>query len=75
MAPTSRRPVTGRSNARRHMELETRMFLIEGDMDASDAGLARVGQMLNKILYTLVGLLVSVTTAAILLALNLVVGQ
>ena len=57
-----------RSQQRRDMDDHTRIVLIEGDTDELE-GIVRGMQ---KVLY---GILISTTTAAILLALNLVVGR
>lgn len=55
------------------MDIATRVYLLEGDADEFAAGIAKVGATLNKILWVLVTLLISVSTGALLLALNLVV--
>lgn len=66
--------VMSRVAARRNMDEATRLTLLEGDADEFEQGLGRVAKTLDRILWTLVGLLVSVTTGGLLLALNLVVS-
>ena len=62
-----------RHESRKHQAVETRLYLIEGDLDEFEQAVAKVNATLNKILWTLVGLLISTSTGAVLFALNLVV--
>jgi hypothetical protein len=57
---------------RAHFTPETRISLVESDLDTIDARLLDTNERLGKILWALVGLLISVTTASVLLAINLV---
>lgn len=63
-----------RVEARRDFDDGTRLRLVEGDLDKMDAELVEIRKVLNKILWAVVGLLISVTTASILLVLNLAGG-
>lgn len=49
----------------------TRLRLIEDDLDTLESELHTMNDRLSKILWALIGLLISVTTAAILLAVNI----
>lgn len=60
-----------RTAERGHFEIPVRLQLVEKDLDRLDDGLATVAKRLDRILWALVGLLISVTTACILLAINL----
>lgn len=51
-----------------------RLRLVETDLDSFDGALDRMNDRLTKILWALVGLLISVTTACVLLAINAGVG-
>lgn len=62
-----------RANERIHFDDKTRIALLETDLDGMDLRLAETNDRLAKILWALIGLLISVTTASILLAINLVV--
>lgn len=55
--------------------MATRVSLLEGDADATERKLAAIGERLDKILWAMVGLVISVATACVLLALNLVVNR
>lgn len=66
--------MTARSEARARFDHETRLSLVEQDADELETGIAAVAERLSKILWALVGLLITVTTSSIFLALNLVVN-
>ena len=63
-----------RVDARRDFDDKTRLRLVEGDLDSFDNELHVTNERLSKILWALVGLLISVTTACILIAINVGVG-
>jgi hypothetical protein len=74
-----------RQEARKDFDERTRLRLIEGDLDHVDEAFDRFARKfekqlddtndrLGKIMWALVGLLISVTTASILIAINLGVG-
>ena len=63
-----------RAEARQGFDVETRLRLVEGDGDDFEHAIEILNERLTKILWALVGLLISVTTACILLAINLGVG-
>lgn len=65
----------GRVADRSDFEMPVRLRLVEGDLDKTDENLAQMNDRIGKMLWAMVGILVSTTTAAILLALNLVVGK
>lgn len=60
---------------RKSFDSGTRLSLVEGDLDQFDNELHTTNERLSKILWALVGLLISVTTACVLLAINIGVGQ
>ncbi len=60
-----------RVEERKEFEVPVRVTLLEGDVDRGDEALEAFRQELRGIRNVLVGLLVSVSTAAILLAINL----
>ena len=71
-----------RSKTRHHMEPDVRLTLAEGDLDHLEGSLARaklesadhyrkLNGKLDRMLWILVGGLVSFTTAALLLAINI----
>lgn len=66
--------MTARSVARARFAHEVRLELVEQDVDELEVGIAAVTERLSKILWALVGLLITVTTSSIFLALNLVVN-
>lgn len=49
--------------------------MLEADADRFEMGLADLNERMAKVLWALLGILVSTTTAAVLLALNLAVGK
>ena len=51
----------------------TRIRLLEADMDEMEAGLGRLNDRLARINTTLIGILISLATGAILLAINILV--
>lgn len=63
-----------RSQERQNHPIEFRVVLLEGDADHHEEEIVVLEGRLSRMLGILVGILVSTTTAAILLALNLVVG-
>lgn len=50
-------------------------MLLEGDADRADSEIAQMNERMGKMLWAMVGILISTTTAAVLLALNLAVGR
>lgn len=63
----------GRAEKRTGIEIPHRLRLVEDDLDKHDENFRELRDELGKIKGILVGILVSVTTAALLLAINLVV--
>lgn len=66
---------TARAVKRAGFDVPQRLTLVEDDLDEMDAGIDRLDARLGKIMWTMVGLLISLTTGVVLLAANLVVGQ
>lgn len=66
---------TARTISRAGWELPVRVGLLEADADEHDNVLDQMNERIGKMLWAMVGILVSTTTAAILLALNLAVGR
>lgn len=71
-------PRTSRVEARQGADVPTRLRLLETDADSLESDVSSLEQMLNRRLgrqtAVLMGILISVTTASILLALNLLAG-
>lgn len=65
----------GRTEERRGLEAEVRFLLAERDLDDHATDIHDLGERLGKILWALVGILISTSTAAILLAMNLLVNR
>lgn len=65
--------MSGRTDVRQTWATETRIAQAEVDLDLHDRELSAFDERLGKMLWTLVGILISTTTAAVLLALNLLV--
>lgn len=64
-----------RQAERQALAVDTRLLLAERDLDDHETELKTFDDRLGKMLGILVGILVSTTTAAVLLALNLLVSQ
>lgn len=64
-----------RTAERAQLDHPTRFLLAEKDLDDHAADISALDERLGKILWALVGILISTSTAAVLLALNLVVAQ
>ena len=64
-----------RHQSRREMDLSTRMYLVEGDLDDLESALKDLTVALRKWVWAFVGMLISLTTTSILLAMNLAVGS
>lgn len=62
-----------RQTERKDMEVPTHLILIDKDLDDQEFDITELHIRLDKIMWALIGILISTTTAAILLALNLVV--
>ena len=62
-----------RQTERKDMEVPTHLILIDKDLDDQEFDITELSSRLDKILWALIGILISTTTASILLALNLVV--
>lgn len=60
-----------RAAARAGFTDKVRLRLLEDDADEHESTMAQVNDRLSKILWAVVGVLISVTTSAILLAINL----
>ena len=76
----------GRTADRGDLDLPVRIRMLEGDADAIEAGIAKLTEEIHEaredarkevaaLRQVLIGILVAVTTASILLALNLVVPR
>lgn len=52
-----------------------RLQLLEGDVDHHDEAIDEMSARLGKILWALIGILISTATASIMLALNLVAAR
>lgn len=63
-----------RTAERKDMPADTRLLLAELDLDDHDSAIAELKATNGRILWALIGILISTTTAAIMLALNLAVG-
>ena len=63
-----------RADTRTHFDTTTRLTLLEADVDELHQAVDNMTGRLDKILWVLVGLLVSVATSCILLAINIGVG-
>ena len=60
--------------AQRHgMTQPTRLSLVESDLDQFEEGMTKLEERLASMQKVLVGILISVTTASILLAVNVIV--
>lgn len=62
-----------RATERRDMDIPTRLILVDRDLDEHEIDIEVLSNRLDKILWALVGILISTSTAAILLALNMAV--
>ena len=62
-----------RQTERKDMEVPTHLILIDKDLDDHEFDITELSSRLDKIMWALIGILISTTTASILLALNLVV--
>ena len=56
-----------RHQQRAHFDEQMRLFLLENDADDFEQGLQQVIATLNRILWTLVGLLITITTGVLLM--------
>lgn len=63
-----------RTSERHGLDVPTRFLLAERDLDEHEEEIDAIRAANSKILWALVGILISTTTASILLALNLAVG-
>ncbi len=52
-----------------------RLTLLEDDLDTFEEALVSLNEKLGKIMWAMVGMLISVTTASVLLVLNLAVNR
>jgi hypothetical protein len=64
----------GRPEQRRHLTTDVRLEWAERDLDEVIVELATLNERLGRLLWAAVGLMTSITTAAVFLAINLVVG-
>ena len=63
-----------RNAQRKDLDINTRMLLAEGDMDDHDVVLDELREELKRFRGVMLGMLVSLATAGILLAINLAIG-
>lgn len=63
----------GRTSERREFDMPGRMRLVESDLDTLEEGQKELVAALDGIRKVLIGVLVSVTTASVLLAVNVMV--
>lgn len=61
-----------RTAERATLEDKTRFILIEGDADRHEAEIKELSERLTKILWVLIGILVTTTSTSIALVINLV---
>lgn len=66
---------TPRTQARYGFEIPVRVTLVENDLDEVDKQHDRLSDEIASVKKVLVGILVSLTTSAVLLAINLVVSR
>lgn len=64
-----------RTAERQAFEVPVRVSLLEVDADRHELELVTLNDRLGKVLWALLGILISTTTAAVLLAMNLAVGR
>lgn len=62
-----------RQTERKDMDVPTHLILIDKDLDDQEFDITELSSRFDKIMWALIGILISTTTASILLALNLVV--
>ena len=67
--------MAGRPEQRQHLEHSVRIELAERDLDQVMHELTTLNERLGRMLWAMVGLMVSVTTAAVLLAINIAVAS
>lgn len=60
-----------RTTDRQNLDHPARFMFIEGDMDRLEGALTELNERVSKVLWALLGILMSTTTAAVMLALNL----
>ena len=65
----------GRTIEREGIEMTARVRLLEGDMDRTDRVLEALNVRMGKILWAMVGLLISVATTCIVILITAGVGQ
>lgn len=64
-----------RSSDRRDLDTSTRVLFAENDLDRMEQFQVELQDRLGRVLWALLGILISTTTAAVLLALNLAIGR
>jgi hypothetical protein len=64
-----------RTEQREKFEDTTRLRLLESDADKFELDLLRINQRLDKLLWAMLGMIISLTTGAVLLAINLMVTR
>jgi hypothetical protein len=64
-----------RAEQREKFEDGTRLRLLESDADKFELDLLRINQRLDKLLWAMLGMIISLTTGAVLLAINLMVTR
>ena len=63
----------GRTHQRKDFDGDTRMALVEGDLDSFETTVAGIQRSMQRVVYSLVAASITFGTSAILLAVNLVV--
>ena len=65
----------GRAQERAGFDMTVRMSLTEGDLDRMDAVLGELNDRMGKVLWAMVGLLISVATTCIVILITAGVGR
>ena len=65
----------GRAQERAGFDMTVRMSLTEGDLDRMDAVLGELNDRMGKVLWAMVGLLISVATTCIVILIAAGVGR
>ena len=65
----------GRAQERTGFDMTVRMSLTEGDLDRMDAVLGELNDRMGKVLWAMVGLLISVATTCIVILITAGVGR
>lgn len=65
----------GRVDDRKNFDEPTRLALIESDLDKMEAALNAINERIGKVLWAMVGLLISVATTCIVIPITAGVGR